>query len=77
AHPPLQKSVARMALRGEYARPVNGSVRQQVAFLCNLSSRERVKGARRRPLNNPGSRQKGSRNKNTSHHRSASEKLFP
>ncbi|WP_235470160.1 hypothetical protein, partial [Franconibacter pulveris] len=39
-----------------YARAVKGYVRQNVVFICHFPSRERVKGARRRPLNNPGSR---------------------
>ena len=39
-----------------YVRAVSGYVRQSVAFICTLPSRERVKGARRRPLNHPGSR---------------------
>ncbi|WP_236905411.1 hypothetical protein, partial [Cronobacter sakazakii] len=45
----------------EYVRPVTRSVRRNADSLCHVYSRERVKGARRRPLNNPGSRPKGSR----------------
>ncbi|EOB9997714.1 hypothetical protein ACI0X1_001572, partial [Cronobacter sakazakii] len=44
--------------------PGNGSVRRHATSLCRHSSRERVKGARRR-LNNPGSRPNGSRWENT------------
>ncbi len=67
--PTIAKKRRPMALRGKYLRPVNGSIRQHDAFLCNLPSRERVKGARRRPLNNPGSRQNGSRRENIRHPR--------
>ena len=52
-------------VRGEYAWAVTGSVRRHAGSLCHLFSRERVKGARRRPLNNPGSRRKGSRKEKT------------
>ncbi|MDQ9185871.1 hypothetical protein, partial [Cronobacter sakazakii] len=45
----------------EYVRLVTCSVRHNADSLCHVYSRERVKGARRRPLNHPGSRQKGSR----------------
>ncbi len=41
-------------MQGRFA----GSVRHNVSFICALSSRERAKGARRRPLCNPGSRRK-------------------
>ncbi|WP_235047453.1 hypothetical protein, partial [Cronobacter sakazakii] len=45
----------------KYVRTVTRSVRHNADSLCHVFSRERVKGARRRPLNHPGSRPKGSR----------------
>ncbi len=59
-----KRSAPTICVLGKYRgkRNISGwgirSVRHNAAFICASSSRERAKGARRRPLCNPGSRQK-------------------
>ncbi len=56
AHPP--RPVFAVGFKGNMQGRWHRSVRHHAAFICVSSSRERAKGAHRRPLCNPGSRQK-------------------